>query len=40
MNLGGGFKTLLAGGDGDGKTNGVGVIMNEENSKEIIRVER
>ena len=38
MNLGGGFKTLLAG--GDGKTNGVGVIMNEENSKEIIRVER
>ena len=38
VDLGEGFKMLHAG--GDGKTNGVGVIMNEEYSKEVIRVER
>ena len=37
MNLGEGFKMLHAG--GDGKTNRVGVIMNEEYSKEVIRAE-
>ena len=35
MNLGEGFKILDAG--GDGKTNGVEVIMNEECSIEVIR---
>ena len=38
VDMGEGFKMLHAG--GDGKTNGVGVIMNEEYSKEVIRVER
>ena len=38
MNLGEGFMMLHSG--GDGKTNGVGVIMYEEYSKEFIRVER
>ena len=38
VDVGEGFKMLRAG--GDGKTNGVGVIMNKEYSKEIIRVER
>ena len=37
VNLGEGFKMLHAG--GDGKTHGVGVIMNEEYSKEVFRVE-
>ena len=38
VDLGEGFKMLHA--RGDGKTNGVRVIMNEEYSKEVIRVER
>ena len=38
VNMCEGFKMLHAG--GDGKTNGVGVITNEEYSKEVIRVER
>ena len=38
VDLGEGFKMLRA--VGDGKTNGVGVIMNEEYSKEVIRVEK
>ena len=38
MNLGEAFKMLHAG--GDGKTNGVGVIMSEEYTKKVIRVER
>ena len=35
VDLGEGFKMLHAG--GDRKTNGVGVIMNEEYTKEVIR---
>ena len=38
MDLGEGFKMLRAG--GDRKTNGLGEIMNEGYSKEVIRVER
>ena len=37
MNLGEGFKMLHA--RGNGKTNGVGMIVNEECSKEVIRVD-
>lgn len=38
VDLGEGFKMLHAG--GDRRTNGVGVIMKEKYSKEVIRVER
>ena len=35
--MAGGYKMLHAG--GDGKSNGIGIIVNVENSKEVVRVE-
>ena len=36
--LGGGYKLLHTG--GDGRSNGVGIIVSEEISKQVVRVER